>query len=203
MNHMTSIARSAGRVCARYTAQSLLTLRELASTLQINSYTQPVDNLVQNLKLRLRHSQVIHMLDMAGMLFCKSPSGAHRECFKRVARGVAIALVGALCLPMSEASSGDNVHIQSIKVLADKQLTEPQEYCHNQIVYRESRFNRLAINGSHYGYYQGRSRVLLNASDDYQFYWYWAYTAHRYGVTRYDEPNYCKALHHLRVKGWQ
>ena len=203
MNLMTSIARSAGRVCERFTALYQHTSRELASIQQISSYTQPVDNLVQNLKVRLRHSHVIHMLDMAGMLSCKSPSGAHRERIKRVARGVAIALVGALCLPMSEASSGDNVHIQSIKVLADKQLTESQEYCHNQIVYRESRFNRLAINGSHYGYYQGKSKYLWNKSDDYQFYWYWAYTAHRYGVTRYDEPNYCKALHHLRVKGWQ
>jgi hypothetical protein len=104
---------------------------------------------------------------------------------------------------MSEASSGSQVHIQSIRLLADYQLTEKQEYCHNQIVYRESRFNRLAVNGSHYGYYQGHSKVLYNAPTDYQFYWYWAYVSDRYGVTRYDEPNYCKALHHLRVKGWQ
>ena len=121
----------------------------------------------------------------------------------RIARSVAIAIGIALSIGVAPADGGSIDAYQSIKVLADKQLTESQEYCHNQIVYRESRFNRLAINGSHYGYYQGRSQVVLNASDDYQFSWYYSYTAHRYGVTRYDEPNYCKALHHLRVKGWQ
>jgi len=203
MNHMTSIARSAGRVCERFTAQFRHTSRELASIQQISSYAHLWISRVQNFTSRLRHSQVIHMLDMGGMLSCKSPSGAHSEPLRRRVRWVAIALVGALCLPMSEASSGSQVHIQSIRLLADYQLTEKQEYCHNQIVYRESRFNRLAVNGSHYGYYQGHSKVLYNAPTDYQFYWYWAYVSDRYGVTRYDEPNYCKALHHLRVKGWQ
>ena len=160
-------------------------------------------NMVQKSQLRLRHADVIHMLDWAGMLSCKSPSRAHRKPPKRIACGVAIALVGALCLPMSEASSGSINATQTIKQLADYQLTELQESCHNQIIYRESRFKNDASNGSHYGYYQGKSEVLLDAPDDYQFYWYWYYVAHRYGVTEYDEPNYCKALHHLRVKGWQ
>jgi hypothetical protein len=202
MNHMMSIARSAGQVCARYIAQLLLTLKELASTLQINSYTQPVDNLVQNIKLRLRHAHVIHMLDMAGMLSCKSPSRAHRKPLRRIACGVAIALVGALCLP-TEASNGDIKQHKDVMQLADLQLTEKQEYCHDLIAFKESSNNRLAVNGSHYGYYQGRSKALKGAPDDYQFYWYWSYVSHRYGITQYDEPNYCKALHHLRVKGWQ
>lgn len=93
--------------------------------------------------------------------------------------------------------------IQSIKQLADYQLTENQESCHNAIVYRESRFDRFAINNSHHGYYQGRSEYLKGQPDDVQFYWYYHYVAYRYGITEYDEPDYCKALHHLRVKGWQ
>jgi len=169
---------------------------------QTSSYAQPVDNLVQKSKLRSRHAHVIHMLDMAGMLSCKSPSRAHRKPLRRIACGVAIALVGALCLP-SEASNGDIKQPKDVMQLADKQLTEKQEYCHNLITFKESSNNRHAVNGSHYGYYQGRSKALKGAPDDYQFYWYWSYVSHRYGVTRYDEPNYCKALHHLKVKGWQ
>ena len=92
--------------------------------------------------------------------------------------------------------------IQSIRVLADKQLTEKQEYCHNQIVYRESRFNKFAKNGSHHGYYQGKSKVLIGAPDDYQFYWFYHYTANRYGLD-HEIPNYCKSLKHLITKGWQ
>lgn len=121
----------------------------------------------------------------------------------RLVRGVAFAIGIALCLPMANASSGSIDAIKSVKQLADYQLTEKQEYCHNQIIYRESRFKSDAVNGSHYGYYQGKSEVLLDAPDDYQFYWYWSYVSNRYGVTRYDEPNMCKALHHLMNKGWQ
>jgi hypothetical protein len=98
---------------------------------------------------------------------------------------------------------GSTVPIQSIKQLADEQLTEKQEACHNQIVFRESSFRNDASNGSHHGYYQGKSKVLDGAPDDYQFYWFYSYTAHRYGTTKYDEPNYCKSLNHLVTKGWQ
>ena len=121
----------------------------------------------------------------------------------RIARSVAIASGIALSIAVAPSTQGSIDPIQSVKELADYQLTESQEYCHNQIIYRESRFKSDAINGSHYGYYQGKSEVLLDAPDDYQFYWFWSYVSNRYGVTRYDEPNYCKALHHLRVKGWQ
>jgi len=142
------------------------------------------------------------MLDSHGMLSCKSPRRAHRKPLRRIACGVAIALVGALCLP-NEASSGDQMQPKSVKQLADYQLTDKQYRCHNSIIYRESRFNINAVNGSHYGYYQGNSRALKNAPIDYQFWWYWRYVSIRYGVTRYDEPNYCVALHHLISKGWQ
>ena len=155
------------------------------------------------MRTRSRHAQVIHMLDMAGTLTARALKGAHPAPLKRVAQGVAVALVGALCLPMSQASSGSIDAIQNVHELADKQLTEKQEYCHDLITFKESSNNKYAVNGSHYGYYQGRSVSLKGAPDDYQFYWYWYYVLHRYGITQYDEPNYCKALHHLRVKGWQ
>ena len=200
---MISIARSAGNPCERcIQVFQQFTSKVQGFIQQISSCAQPVDNLVQNIKLRSRHAHVIHMLDWAGMLSCKSPSRAHRKPLRRIACGVAIALVGALCLP-SEASSGDIKQHKSIKQLADIQLTDKQYHCHNSIIYRESRFKANAVNGSHYGYYQGKSRVLLGAPADYQFYWYWSYVSHRYGITQYDEPNMCKALHHLRVKGWQ
>ncbi len=90
-----------------------------------------------------------------------------------------------------------------IKVLANKQLTDKQYHCHNEIIYRESRFNINAVNGSHYGYYQMRSKSMQGKPYDYQFYVYWYYVASRYGYTEYDEPNYCLALKHLKTKGWQ
>jgi len=121
----------------------------------------------------------------------------------RIARGVAIVIGIALSMPMSAADNGSRDAIYSLRQLADIQLTEKQESCHNDIVFRESSFRANARNGSHHGYYQGRTTYHIGKPDDVQFYWYWTYVSSRYGVTEYDEPDMCKALHHLRVKGWQ
>lgn len=115
---------------------------------------------------------------------------------RSVAAVIGIGLSMAL-MPRLEAS------IMPIKSLANKQLTDKQYHCHNEIIYRESRFNIDAVNGSHYGYYQMRSKSMQGKPYDYQFYVYWYYVASRYGYTEYDEPNYCNALHHLKTKGWQ
>lgn len=177
--------------------------RVQGSIQQISSYAQPVDNLVQNIKLRLRHAHVIHMLDCAGTLSGESPSGAHREPLRRRARGVAFVIGIALSFGIEPAEGISQMPYKNIKQLADYQLTDKQYKCHNEIVYRESRFKHDAVNGSHYGYYQIRSKSLHKAPYDYQFYRYWSYVLHRYGYTEYDEPDYCKALHHLKTKGWQ
>lgn len=119
---------------------------------------------------------------------------------KGVARWVAGVLVGSLCLLSAETSEAQ---LMPLKVLANKQLTDKQYKCHNEIVYRESRWKIDAVNGSHYGYYQIRSKSVQNKPYDYQFYIYWYYVFSRYGYTEYDEPNYCLALKHLKTKGWQ
>jgi len=170
---------------------------------QISSCTQPVDNLLQNIKTRLRHAHVIHMLDRLGTLLGESLSKAQRGLRKQRARVVAIVIGIALSMQSSALGQGSIDPIQTIYQLADYQLTEVQEACHNEITFKESSNNRLAVNGSHHGYYQGKSSYLKGQPDDVQFYWYWYYVANRYGVTEYDEPDYCKALHHLKTRGWQ
>ena len=192
MNHTTLIARFAGLVCARFTAQYQLISKALVSTLQI-----------PNKRHAALTSTFTNVLPPYGTLQARAPQRAHSEPLRRRARWVAAAIGIALSIPMSSADGGSIKPIQTIKQLADYQLTEKQEYCHNQIAYKESRFIKDASNGSHHGYYQGRSKVLDGAPDDYQFYWFYHYTMHRYGVTAYDEPNYCKSLHHLKTKGWQ
>jgi hypothetical protein len=118
-------------------------------------------------------------------------------------RKVAIAIGISLSIAMPLDAKASNQAIRYVKDLADYQLTEVQESCHNEIVYRESRWNPKAKNGSHYGLYQGKSKSLEKANTIRQWWWYWNYVTHRYGVTLKDEPNYCKALHHLKTKGWQ
>jgi hypothetical protein len=118
---------------------------------------------------------------------------------KGVARWVAGVLVGSLCLLSAETSEAQLV---PLKVLANKQLSNKQYKCHNEIVYRESRFNIDAVNGSHYGYYQMRSKSMQGKPYDYQFYIYWYYVSKRYGLD-HEMPDYCAALHHLKTRGWQ
>ena len=143
------------------------------------------------------------MLDTYGTLQARALQGAHPEPLKRIARGVAVAIGIALSMQSTAVGQGSISPYYNIKQLADYQLTDKQYKCHNEIVYRESRFKHDAVNGSHYGYYQIKSKSLYKAPYDYQFYRYWSYVLHRYGYTEYDEPDYCKALHHLKTKGWQ
>jgi hypothetical protein len=138
------------------------------------------------------------VFDLTGTLRARAHQGL-RASLKGAACLVAIAI--GIAMPAEAGAS--NQAIRYVKDLADYQLTEVQESCHNEIVYRESRWNPKAKNGSHYGLYQGRSKTLENASTVKQWWWYWHYVTHRYGVTLKDEPDYCKALHHLKTKGWQ
>ena len=119
------------------------------------------------------------------------------------ARVVAIAIGISLSIASPVDARATDKPIKIIRALADYQLTESQELCHNEIIYKESRWDYRAVNGSHYGLYQGKSKSLKNASPVKQWWWYWYYVANRYGWTDKDEPNYCNALHHLQTKGWQ
>jgi len=180
-------AGSAMNRCARYTALSGSHLRDLASTQQISKLTR-----------RLSRTYV-NVLDDFGTLTARSHQG-FRARPKGAARSVTAVIGLSLSMALMPSSQASTV---PLKVLANKQLTDKQYNCHNEIVYRESRWNIDAVNGSHYGYYQMRSKSMQGKPYDYQFYIYWYYVFSRYGYTEYDEPNYCLALKHLKTRGWQ
>lgn len=144
----------------------------------------------------------MNLFDWRGTLR-REPFRGSARARKARARVVAIVSGTALFMSIAPVSSGSIDPIKYVKELAKEQLTDKQELCHHEIVYRESRWDPRAKNGSHYGLYQGKSKSLKNASTIKQWWWYWHYVAHRYGWTEYDEPDYCKALHHLKTKGWQ
>ena len=126
----------------------------------------------------------------------------------RLARGVAFAIGISLSIAMPLDARANNLPIKYVKELAEYQLTDKQEQCHDEIIYRESRWDHRAIGNiggtkQAYGLYQMKVKSLKTASTVKQFWMYWHYVTHRYGYTKYEEPNYCKALHHLKTKGWQ
>jgi hypothetical protein len=68
-------------------------------------------------------------------------------------------------------------------------------YCLDELYYKESRWNPTAINGSHYGIPQGKSKYLLKVDGYKQVEWGIKYNYNRYG-------SMCKALDHHKIKGW-
>ena len=149
----------------------------------------------------------MNLFDTYGTLR-REPFRGSARARKGRARVVAIASGTALFMSIAPVSSGSIDATKYVKQLAKQQLTDKQEACHHEIIYRESRWDHRAIgnlNGTKrvYGLYQIKSESMRTASTVKQFWTYWNYVTHRYGWTEYDEPNYCKALHHLKTKGWQ
>jgi hypothetical protein len=123
----------------------------------------------------------------------------------RLVRSVALVIGILLSIASADRLEAQNMPLKS---LARNQLTLNQYKCHNSIIDIESNWDINAIGNKSgkkqtYGYYQMKSKSIKGKPYDYQFEVYWYYVAKRYGVTKYDEPNYCNALHHLRAHGWQ
>jgi len=171
---------------------------------QCRSYLNQVASIrrISNSTRRSEQDLYQRYLTEAVHFSARSPKG-FRASLKGVACSVAVVIGISLSIAGADRSEASIDATQSLKSLADYQLTFKQYSCHNQIVFKESTWNIDAVNGSHYGYYQMRNKHIKGKPYDYQFYMYWHYVSKRYGITKYDEPNYCNALRHLNTKGWQ
>jgi len=138
----------------------------------------------------------INGFDSNGTLTAQSPSGAHREPGRAVARGVLVAIGISLFLVPS-AGGSKPVQYVSYKEFAYHQLGyNLKEYkCLAALYGKESAWNPDAVNGSHYGIPQGRSVYLSTLNGYEQVQWGLDYIGHRYG-----EP--CIAWQHFKDKGW-
>jgi hypothetical protein len=121
---------------------------------------------------------------------------------------VAVAIGIALSIASPVDAKANDLVIKEVKALAKTTLTKDQYLCHNEIVYRESRWDLRAVGNiggtkQAYGLYQMKLESLKKADHKRQYWKYWYYVVHRYGTTKHDDANYCKALHHLKTKGWQ
>ena len=199
MNHMTSIARSAGQQCARFIALSQPISRAKDFIQQIISYTQPVDNLVHKLLLRSRHSQFIHMLDMAGTLSARALRGSQRAP-KRIARWVAFVIGISLSIPMAVADGG-SIDAINPKTYIRLSMDHKQALCLIKLYGKESAFDSKAIGNIHgkhqtYGIPQIKNPLIYTKSPIEQIKYGMKYINHRYhGST-------CSALLHFNRLGW-
>ena len=138
------------------------------------------------------------VFDSISMLIRQSPSGAQPAPLKRIARGVLIALVGALCL-MPEAGSTNLKDItMTPKQYAYYSLGDVKQYkCLATLYGKESAWNYKAYNKSSgtVGIPQGKSVWLLTATPIQQTEWGLRYIKHRYSTP-------CKAYAHWLKYNW-
>jgi hypothetical protein len=150
---------------------------------------------------------MIHPLDSTGTLR-REPFRGSARARKGRARVVAFVIGTALSIATPLDAQASKKQIEYAKQLAKEQLTDKQELCHHEIVFRESTWNYRAVGNiggtkQTYGLYQMKVKSLRKADTITQFWMYHTYVGRRYGWTDYGDPNYCKALHHLKTKGWQ
>jgi hypothetical protein len=89
------------------------------------------------------------------------------------------------------------------KAYAKALLNDNKQYkCIVELYNKESNWRPEARNGSHYGIPQLRNEIMLSKNPLQQIDLGVKYIAHRYGVTANNKPNACKALQHLKNKGW-
>lgn len=203
MNHMIQNASSAIARCRKFIQFQVSHLRARVSTALINSATRSLQGL-QNIGSDLRFYSHLYKMQLTWSVHSRlEPIKGSQRAASRKARWVAAVIGISLSMQATAVGQGSIDPYYDLHSLADYQLTDKQYQCHQEIVFRESSFRINARNGSHHGYYQIRNEKLIDAPYDYQFYFYWKYVQHRYGITKYDEPDYCKALHHLKTRGWQ
>lgn len=155
---------------------------------------------------------MLNRFDNAGMLLASDRlSKPEREPRRGVlASSWAIAFGALLCLLLvdSPVKKVDTARAEPIITISPKSyakalLNDNKQYkCIDQLYTKESNWNPSARNGSHYGIPQMRNEIMLSKNPLQQVDLGVKYIAHRYGLTANNKPNACKALHHLKTKGW-
>ena len=195
MNHTMLNAVSVMSRCVKSIAVSVFSSKVLDS-IQRTSSKSP----------RRLSRDYSEMQSAFGTLSARSHQGFNSR-LKGVARVLAVVIGISLSMAFMPRLEASIVPNKKLRELANYQLTDKQYQCHNQIVHRESSWNINAIGNKSgtkqtHGYYQIKSEHVKGKPYDYQFYMYWYYVSSRYGLD-YEIPDYCKALHHLKTKGWQ
>jgi len=189
MNHMTSIARSAGLVCERFTALLLSVSRAAVSIL-----------LILKNKTRLLTCGFTNVFDSYGTLQARAPQRAHSEPLKRRARWVAVAIGIALSTPMAVADGGSIDAIKP-KDFIRMSLDHREASCLIKLYGKESAFNPYAIgnlDGKYhtYGIPQIKNAIIADKTPIQQVQYGLKYIDHRY------QGDTCKAWTHWLRVGW-
>ena len=150
----------------------------------------PVDNLWTT---RRNSAQVIH--NLATYLTSSVRSILAGEPLRRIARRRCLVLLGVLCIVGTTPAEG-STNIDQYKLYTHSRVIDYEQFiCLSNIFYKESRWNPYAINGSHYGLGQMRSKHYRNLDPYRQIDATIIYIKGRYG-------SMCKAWEFHKKKGY-
>jgi len=121
-------------------------------------------------------------------------------CLRLVASALIISLMFILINLLNAPKANSyplNRQQQDWALVAMNHLVDLEEtQCWVELIWRESTFNPLAVNGSHFGLGQMRSKWYAKLNPRQQVKAHLKYLDHRY------KGSACKALNHLNIKGW-
>lgn len=158
----------------------------------------------------------VNGFDTHGTLSSKRPARASRNAggVSRwpasswlVAFGTVVCLI-AIDTPVKIVDTSNamsiKTHVTFKQYAKQKIQSEDQWKCLDQLYFKESRWDHTAINeyGTAYGIPQLKNKLMLKLDGYEQINYGLKYINHRYGVDHFGYTNACKALHHLKTKGW-
>jgi hypothetical protein len=136
----------------------------------------PVDNLWTT---RRNSAQLIHMLATYLTSLIRSILAGER--LKPIARMRSLVLLGVLCI-VSTTPAEANSNTDQYKLYTHSRVINYEQFiCLSKIIYKESRWNPQAVNGSHYGLGQMRSKHYRNLDPYRQIDATIKYIKNRYG----------------------
>jgi len=151
-----------------------------------DSYAQPVDNSLDTPKDTPKLSTSL----TASVRFIRNA-----EPRRVIAQAAAVMLLGVLCLyPIRAHAFAENA-TKYKEYAATKTDSIIELYAMDVLYTAESNWRVKAVNGTHYGICQGKSKYLINANYVQQIDWCYRYAIKRYG-------SMVDALYHWKVYGW-
>ena len=146
------------------------------------------------------YAQITNKLDkpiMLGMPASLKGSLHGKQAFARAMfiAGLAIALLPLQTI-QTNAAEKRSYHVMNIKLYAYNKMSWNQFQCYNDLITKESNWNYLARNKSHYGLGQMRSKWYGTLNPYKQVDAHIKYLNHRYDGCA------CKAYQHWKDKGW-
>jgi len=109
-------------------------------------------------------------------------AGSSQE--RKIGLGAAIALTATLFITSIPEAKAANYSIDHLKVYSHSRILDYKEFqCFNRIITKESRWNYLAKNGSHYGLGQMRSKHYRDLDPFRQIDATLKYITNRYGTS--------------------